>query len=80
MIKNVSITTKSNIKHVMSVETYSRWLCLVEALQHVNHQAKKSKIDLEKSDSWIKPLAFQKYISQRYPSMNHDIKVEEFLY
>ena len=79
MIKSVSVTTKSNQEHIMSVDTYSRWLCLVEALQHVNIQAKKSKVDLEKTDSWIKPLAFQKYIKQRFHSMNHDFKVEEHL-
>lgn len=76
-MKHVSITTKSNEKHIMSVDTYSRWLCLVEALQHINTQAEKSKIDLDKTSSWIKPLAFQKYIKQRFPSMNHDFKVEE---
>ena len=78
MMQNVSVTTKSNKKHIMSVDTYSRWLCLVEALQHVNIQAEKSKIDLEKTDSWIKPLAFHKYIKQRFPSMNHDFMVEVY--
>ena len=79
MIKTVSIKTKSNTEHVMSVDTYSRWLCLVEALQHVNTQAKKSKVDLDKTDKWIKPLTFQKYIKERFHSMNHDFKVEEHL-
>lgn len=79
MIDKVSITTKSNHKHVMSVDTYSRWLCLAEALQFINEKAVKSKIDLEKTSTWIKPIALQKYIKQRYPSMNHDIKVEEYL-
>ena len=79
MIKRVSVKTKSNKTHVMSVETYTRWLCLAEALQLINQQAEKSKIDLEKSNSWIKPIALQKYIKQRFPAMNHDFKVEENL-
>jgi hypothetical protein len=79
MIKRVSVKTKSNKTHVMSVETYTRWLCLAEALQLINQQAEKSKIDLEKSNSWIKPIALQKYIQQRFPDMNHDFKVEENL-
>lgn len=79
MIKSVSIRTKSDKEHIMTIDTYSRWLCLMEALEFVNTQAKKSKVDLEKTDSWIKPLAFQKYIKQRFPSMNHDFKVEESL-
>jgi adenylate kinase family enzyme len=79
MIDNVSITTKTNKKHVMTVDSYSRWLCLMEALEHINGKAKESKINLERTDSWIKPLAIQKYIKQRFPSMNHDFKVEEYL-
>lgn len=79
MIDKISIKTNSNKKHVMTVDTYSRWLCLMEALEHINSKAKKSKINLERNDSWIKPLAIQKYIKQRFPSMNHDFKVEEFL-
>jgi hypothetical protein len=77
MFKKVSVKTKSNITHVMSVDTYTRWLCLVEALQLINQQAEKSKIDLEKNNSWIKPIALQKYINQRFPAMSHDFKVEE---
>jgi hypothetical protein len=79
MVKKISVTTKSNAEHVMSVDSYSRWLCLMEAVELINQQASKSKIDLEKSDKWIKPLALQKYINQRFPSMNHDFKVEECL-
>jgi hypothetical protein len=79
MSKRVSVKTKSNTTHVMTVDTYTRWLCLAEALQLINQQAEKSKIDLEKTDSWIKPIALQKYIKQRFPAMNHDFKVEESL-
>lgn len=77
MAKNILIKTKSNKTHVMSVDAYTRWLCLAEALQIINEQAQKSKIDLDKNDSWIKPIALQKYIKQRFPAMNHDFKVEE---
>jgi hypothetical protein len=79
MSKKVSVKTKSNKTHVMTVDTYSRWLCLAEALQLINQQAERSKIDLDKSDSWIKPIELQKYIKQRFPAMNHDFKVEENL-
>jgi len=79
MIKRISVKTKSNKTHVMSVDTYTRWLCLAEALQLINQQAVKSKMDLDKNDSWIKPIALQKYIKQRFPAMNHDFKIEENL-
>jgi len=79
MINKVSIKTKSNKEHVMGVETYARWLCLVEAMEFINQKAKISKMDLDKNDNWIKPLALQKYIKQRYPSMFHDFRIEEYL-
>ena len=79
MIKRISVKTKSNKTHVMSVDAYTRWLCLAEALQLINQQAVKSKMDLDKNDSWIKPIALQKYIKQRFPAMNHDFKIEENL-
>jgi len=77
MINKISVKTKTNKTHVMSIDTYTRWLCLAEALQLINQQAEKSKIDLEKNDCWIKPIALQKYINQRFPAMSHDFKVEE---
>lgn len=78
-IEKVSIKTKDNQTHVMTVDAYSRWLCLAEAMMLISENAQKKNVDLNKSSKWIKPLALQKYIKQRYPSMNHDFKVEESL-
>jgi len=77
---NIVITTKSNKKHKMNVETYARWLCLMEAMQFISIKAEKSKIDLDKNNNWIKPLHLQKYIKERFYSILHDIKIEENLY
>jgi hypothetical protein len=79
MIENISITTKSNKTHVMSVDTYARWLCLAESMEFINLKAKECKMDLEKTDKWIKPLSLQKYINERFPSMSHDFRIEEYL-
>jgi hypothetical protein len=79
MIEKISVTTKSNNTHIMGVEEYTRWLCLIEGLELINLKAKDKKLNLDDNDSWIKPLAFQKYIKQRFPSMLHDFRVEEVL-
>jgi hypothetical protein len=63
----------------MSVDSYARWLCLAEAMQLINQKASNAKVDLDKNDKWIKPIALQKYIKQRFPSLRHDFKVEEYL-
>jgi hypothetical protein len=80
MINKISVTTKSNKKHIMNIETYARWLCLLESMHYISENAKKNKVNLEKSSKWIKPLAIQKYVKERFPSMLHDFKTEENLY
>lgn len=77
MNKNIEVTIGD---HKMSVETYARWLCLIEALDIVTKTAEEHNIDLNKRTDWIKPLDFQKYIVERAPAMIHDVKVEEFIY
>ena len=59
----------------MDFDELVRWACLIEALEVVGS---KEDIDIE-SNNWIKPLAFQKYIDERFHSMKHDLKVEATL-
>lgn len=61
----------------LSLETYSRWLCLIEAIDLVCNKAKQMKIDTNNSMDWIKPLAFQKYIDERFESMVDEIEIFE---
>ena len=69
---------KFNLKNgstkTMGFDEFVRWACLVEALEVVG----KEDIDLQ-SNKWVKPLAFQKYIDERFHSMKHDLKVEATL-
>jgi hypothetical protein len=59
----------------MDFDELVRWACLIEALEVVSG---REDIDIE-SNKWIKPLAFQKYIDERFHSMKHDLKVEATL-
>ena len=65
---------KNGSTKTMDFDEFVRWSCLVEALEVVG----KEDIDLQ-SNKWIKPLAFQKYIDERFHSMKHDLKVEATL-
>lgn len=78
-MNNICIKTNDGTEHVMSVETYARWLCLVEAIDVIQRTAEKNNIDLDKRTDWVKPLAIQKYIDERFHGMLHDVKVEEHL-
>lgn len=74
----VTINKSNGTSEEMTIETYTRWLCLVEALDVITQTAERKKIDLNNND-WVKPIALQKYIDERYLSMLHDAKCEEAL-
>lgn len=65
----------------MSAEEISRWLCLFDAVNYVACKAEKIGINVNKNNSWIKPLAFKDYISDMYQStyINYkkDLQLEE---
>jgi adenylate kinase family enzyme len=61
----------------LPIEAYSRWLCLIEAIELVCNKAKQMKIDTANNMDWIKPLAFQKYIDERHESMVDEIEMHE---
>ena len=66
---------KDGTTKTMEFDELVRWACLVEALEVVGS---KEDVNIQ-SDKWIKPLAFQKYIDERFHSMKHDLKVEASL-
>ena len=74
---NVMIKSRSGNEHIMTVETYARWLCLIEGLDVITKAGEANNIDLNKDTSWVKPIALQNYIEERFPAMLHDICVEE---
>lgn len=72
---------KLNVKgktEEMSIETFARWMCLIEAIDCVQQKCEALHINMEKVD-WVKPIALQKYIDERFPSMAHDVKIEHQL-
>lgn len=76
--QHITIEKSNGTSEQMTIETYTRWLCLVEALDVITRTASRKKIDLNNND-WVKPIALQKYIDERYLSMLHDVKCEEAL-
>ena len=74
-MKTITVQTKHKAEE-MSVETYARWLCLMEAIYIVCKKADDLKISTDKDMSWIKPISFQKYMDDRFTSMIHEIQLE----
>jgi len=73
--KQITVET-SKTKHVLDAEEYTRWLCLIEALDIISKSAERFKVDLNNSD-WIKPLSLQKYIVERFESMIDEVSMNE---
>lgn len=59
----------------MTRDTFVRWLCLIESFYFMEKKAEKLGLNLDKFD-WVKPLAFEKYINQRFESMALDLYAE----
>lgn len=79
MDKELILKMRNGEDFKMSVETYAKWLCLVEAMEYINTAPSNKNMDFDRSNKWIKPIEFQKYVDSRFPAMLHDLKIEEYL-
>jgi hypothetical protein len=62
----------------MGIDELTRWACLIEGIEQVSKKYEELGESME-TDDWVKPLAFQKYIEERFHSMKHDLTVEAVL-
>lgn len=71
--KNITVRIdEDGNKDTMSYYELSRWYSLIEAIEFIDKKA--TQIGLDRSDSsWVKPIAIQKYIDERTPSMLYDM-------
>lgn len=72
----ITINKRNGLIEEMSIEEFTRWMCLVEAQYFINEKAKELKIDIDKL---IKPLAIDEYIKERFSAMLHDVTIEHEL-
>ena len=73
-MNTINFNLKDDTTKTMQFNEFVRWACLIEALEVVG-----GRVDSTEDDTWVKPLAFQKYIQERFHSMKHDLKVEAAL-
>tara|TARA_R110002020_G_scaffold19585_3_gene67469 strand:- start:1262 stop:1507 length:246 start_codon:yes stop_codon:yes gene_type:complete len=78
MNKNITLNRKDGTTEEMTQEAFSRWACLVEGIQAVDQKLVDAKVP-DSDTKWVKPLAFEKYIQERYHSMLRDVEVEHEL-
>ena len=56
-----------------NVDFLARFACLYEGVNIACDKAEQLGIDTRKSAAWIKPLAFQKYITDRERDMKYQV-------
>lgn len=72
-MNKITIERSNGIVEGMSSVSFARWACLVEALGFIQEKAEELKLDV---DNFLKPVAIEHYIEERYPAMLHDVNVE----
>jgi len=74
-MKKPNKTSASSPSRNMSMEEKARWMCLAEAISVVDQKMEEMQVDPDEVD-WVNPIAFGKYIKERYHSMLYDLKCE----
>ena len=72
--KKINLNINENTDETMTLYEYSRWNCLLEAVDIIDQKAKEIN---HNSNNWVKPIAIQKYIDERTPSMLHEIAYDK---
>lgn len=70
--KKITLSETSEKKTEMSFYELSRWMSLIEGIEHVDKKCKQLKIS-DRNNCWVKPNALQKYVDERYQSMLFEI-------
>jgi len=64
----------NNNDEYKSIDFLARFACLYEGVNLACDKAEQLGLNPNKSASWIKPLAFQKYINAREKDMKYQIR------
>jgi len=77
-MKKFNFKLKDGTKKVMEFDELVRWACLLEGIDYISKACNEKKMS-PNDDSWIKPLALQHYLEERFHSMKHDLTIEATL-
>jgi len=69
------VTKKGEHIH-MELDEIARWSCLIEAVEIIDKKGMQLHTDMNKSN-WVKPIAIQKYIDERFDTMVEEIEHDQ---
>lgn len=71
-----SFKTKRGEHVDMNQDEVARWCCLIEAVEIIDKKGSQIGMDMVKSN-WVKPIAIQKYIDERFDTMTEEIEHDQ---
>jgi hypothetical protein len=72
-MKQVHIERKDGTVEQMNAVSFARWASLIEAFDLISEKAHELDVKLDK---FLKPVAIEHYIEERFPSILHDVEYE----
>ena len=74
--EELKFTNKRGENISMTQDEVARWCCLVEAVDIIDKKGSQMGIDMKKNN-WVKPIAIQKYLDERFDTMTEEIEHEK---
>lgn len=65
------MTSKQGNTYNMTAYEMSRWCAMLDAVEIIDK--KLHYLKLEKSNDWVKPIAIQKYVDEKYQDILHEM-------
>jgi hypothetical protein len=69
-LKINAVSSKGNTYNMDAYEM-SRWCAMLEAVEVIDK--KLSQLKTPAADNWVKPIAMQKYVDEKYQDILHDM-------
>lgn len=71
--KSVKINARSSTGETYNMDAYemSRWCAMLEAVEVIDK--KLHQLKTPGANNWVKPIAIQKYIDEKYQDILHDM-------
>jgi len=74
--KSIDVLVDSETEETMTLFELARWNCLLEAVEIIDSRIDEIEFKTKRQANWVKPIAIQKYVDERTPSMLHELAVD----
>lgn len=74
--KTTNVMASRGKKHDMSLYELSRWCSMIDAVGIIDKKLDDMRV---KNTNWVKPIAIQKYIDEKYQDVLHEMLTKDNL-